>query len=139
MTAIAPDDARRFVRAQLEEIAVTRRPGESIKAMLGRIARVSGLDFNRTRKLWYGECETIPWHEAETLRLKAQEQRQLWRDMTRRREILDARAETQRIRDHAAHLRRRATDNRLPPLEGDEAERQGRFVFWLGAQDTGLD
>jgi hypothetical protein len=43
----------------LREICAPPAPGESVKALIGRAARASGLTFIRAKKLWYGEAANV--------------------------------------------------------------------------------
>jgi len=139
MTAIAPDDARQFVRTQLEDIARTRRPGESVKAMLGRVSRDVGLGFSKVRRYWYGEIDNIPWHEAETIRQRAQQVRERWELMQRRQRLAAEITELKRTEEYGAEVARRREDSRRAHLDGNEAEDAEPYLFWLGRPDNELD
>jgi hypothetical protein len=52
----------------LREMVAPPAPGESVKALIGRAARASGLSFIRAKKLWYGEAQTILAEEMDALR-----------------------------------------------------------------------
>ena len=52
----------------LRAIVSPPRPGESIKAMIGRSARKAGLSFIRAKKLWYQEAARIDCEEMDRLR-----------------------------------------------------------------------
>lgn len=138
MTSLTPTDAQRSVREWLEDIAGYRKPAESTKAMLRRIATASGLTTWRVKKLWYGETGNIPWHEAETIRLRAQqmkETRARWADMQFTRRVSAAVAEQERLdRDGFAALGndRRQNPSTLLALAMAEAEREGQARFDLG-------
>lgn len=139
MTAIAPDDARQFVRSQLEDIAVSRKPGESVKAMLGRVSRDVGMGFSKVRRYWYGEIENIPWHEAETIRLRAQHVRERWALMQRRQELAQAFTDLKRTEEYGAEVARRIEGGEGPGVGGEETDDNGQFHFWLGSSAPDLD
>lgn len=139
MTAVAPDDARKFVRNQLEDIAVSRHPGESVSAMLLRVARDAGIGFSKVRRYWYGEVDNIPWHEAETIRLRAQQVRERWAIIERRQAIAASMTDLKRTEDYGAQIERRRMDSRRADLVGKQTEGQGSFCFWLGRETPELD
>ncbi len=43
------------MQARVRRLAFPGEPGESIKAVLGRVARRSGVTLNEAKRLWYGE------------------------------------------------------------------------------------
>ena len=61
----AVEEMRGIVRAA----AVPSRPGESVKAAIGRAARALALDWGRARSLWYGDARVaVRADEADRLR-----------------------------------------------------------------------
>lgn len=57
----------------LRDLVAPPYPGESVKALIGRAARRSGLTFIRAKKLWYGEVRdnAIRAEEMDALRRAA--------------------------------------------------------------------
>ena len=58
------DEMRNLVR----EAAEPARAGESVKAAIGRAARVLGLGHGRIKRYWYGEIQVPPAHEVDAVR-----------------------------------------------------------------------
>ena len=52
----------------LREIVAPPWPGESVKALIRRASRKSGLTVSRATKLWYGLCARIDAEEIDRLR-----------------------------------------------------------------------
>ena len=52
----------------LRDLVAPSTPGESVKALIGRAARTSGLTFIRAKKIWYGEAQSILAQEMDALR-----------------------------------------------------------------------
>lgn len=50
----------------LEKLLHHRRPGESVKAAIGRAARLAGLEYERTREIWYARAKLMA-HELMQL------------------------------------------------------------------------
>jgi hypothetical protein len=65
MSCTVPEEIQRIVRQAAEPAA----PGESVKAAIGRAARLLGLPYARARAHWYGLARLIPAEEADALRL----------------------------------------------------------------------
>lgn len=67
-------DARRLV----EEAAATRRPGETVEAMLARVAYMTGFSYSRIRTFWQRKPAAYRHGELDTLRhrILALQQRQ---------------------------------------------------------------
>lgn len=57
-------EARELVRQIVEPC----RAGESVKALIRRAARVTGLSFGRVRSFWYGQARAIRAEEIDKLR-----------------------------------------------------------------------
>ena len=112
--------------ALLREIVSPPAPGESVKALIGRAARHSGLTFTRARKLWYGEARSILAHELDHLRQTARARKAKQRE--------EAKADEDRgwaeLRDVIERLDRierslsSVIENRLRPM-GDQTGAQG--------------
>ena len=134
MTCTQVDAPQGAVRGWLETIAGQRRPTESIKAMLRRIARAAGLPPARIKALWYGEARRIDWAEGEALRQSAE-----LIAAKRRERIEDNDLQIQRTRDEIAEIedRRRSRRNALVDVEAPHCG--GKFLFWLGQEAPGLD
>lgn len=57
------------MRGIVRRAAEPARPGESVKAAIGRAARVLALDWGRARSLWYGDARVaVRADEADRLR-----------------------------------------------------------------------
>lgn len=134
MTTVDVSAGQRAVRAWLEEIAGSRKPAESVKAMLFRLARTTGLSASRIKKYWYGETENIAWHEAETIRIKAE-----WAIIKRRQQLAAAMTDLKRTEDYGAEIARRREASRRADLDRAETQVAQQFHFWLGRPDSDLD
>jgi len=143
MTTITPIDARKAVREWLEDLAGCRMPGESVKAMLRRVAIAAGLPAIRIKKFWYGETENIAWHEAEQIRLRAVERKEIrerFLDMQRRIRVEVAETQLERLNgDETAFAERRATACGLSALEIREIEEEGQRRLEFGEAAYRLD
>ena len=53
---------------RVKRLAYPGEPGESIKSVLGRVARRSGVTFNEAKRLWYREWRRIPADIADKIR-----------------------------------------------------------------------
>lgn len=56
------------MQERVRQIAFPGEPGESIKAVLGRVARRSGVTFNEAKRLWYREWRRVPADIADKIR-----------------------------------------------------------------------
>ncbi len=70
MTSI--DSIADEMHVRVRRLAYPAEPGESIKAVLGRVARRSGVTFNEAKRLWYREWRRVPADIADKIR-EAQE------------------------------------------------------------------
>jgi hypothetical protein len=59
--------------AHVRALAGPRGPDDSIKALIRRAARASGLGHRRVKAFWYGEAHAIRADEADLLRAKRAE------------------------------------------------------------------
>lgn len=135
---VTVEEAHLKMREAIDECAFPLIPGEKMKTWMPRVARDVKIALNRLYDIYAGE--TVPrWHEGETIRRQAQIQRERWADMKRRQSLAELKSDIRRTGDHGALLARRATDYRNSDLAREEAERQGRFVFWLGREGSELD
>src|SRR5262245_515730 len=57
------------IRSQLKELALPCPAGDRVKSAIGRAAKESGLSYERTRKIWYGEAHRIEAAEIELVRV----------------------------------------------------------------------
>jgi len=55
----------------LREIVAPQQPGESVKALIGRAARRTGIEFGRVKRLWYSEAKAILASEMDAIRSAA--------------------------------------------------------------------
>lgn len=63
-----PAELRDEMKTLVRRAAEPARPGESVKAAIGRAARVLGLTHGRTKRYWYGEIQVPPAHEVDVIR-----------------------------------------------------------------------
>lgn len=56
------------MQARVRRLAFAGEPGESIKAVLGRVARRSGVTLNEAKRLWYREWRRVPADIADRIR-----------------------------------------------------------------------
>lgn len=56
------------MQVRVRRLAFPGEPGESIKAVLGRVARRSGVTFNEAKRLWYREWRRVPADIADKIR-----------------------------------------------------------------------
>jgi hypothetical protein len=56
------------MQARVRRLAFPGEPGESIKSVLGRVARRSGVTFNEAKRLWYREWRRVPADIADRIR-----------------------------------------------------------------------
>lgn len=63
-----PEQLRDEMRNLVRQAAEPARPGESVKAAIGRAARVLGLSHGRVKRYWYGEIQVPPAHEVDAAR-----------------------------------------------------------------------
>jgi len=113
-------------------------PGESRKQALVRAAENAGLSYARMRAFFYN-LGNPPDEAREKLLEAARLRRAVWGDEAQEQLLDELKMQTKRIRENVAVLNRRATDHPPAPLEDFEAQRQGRFVFWLGREASNLD
>ncbi len=70
-----PEQLREEMRNLVRQAAEPARPGESVKAAIGRAARVLGLGHGRVKRYWYGEIQVPPAHEVDAARAALSGQR----------------------------------------------------------------
>lgn len=63
-----PEQLRDEMRSLVRQAAEPARPGESVKAAIGRAARLLGLSHGRVKRYWYGEILVPPAHEVDAAR-----------------------------------------------------------------------
>lgn len=63
-----PEQLREEMRSLVRRAAEPGRAGESVKAAIGRAARVLGLSYGRAKRYWYGEVQVPPAHEVDAAR-----------------------------------------------------------------------
>ncbi len=63
-----PEQLREEMRSLVRQAAEPARAGESVKAAIGRAARVLGLGHGRVKRYWYGEIQVPPAHEVDAAR-----------------------------------------------------------------------
>lgn len=63
-----PEQLREEMRKLVRQAAEPARAGESVKAAIGRAARVLGLGHGRVKRYWYGEIQVPPAHEVDAVR-----------------------------------------------------------------------
>ena len=63
-----PEQLREEMRSLVRLAAEPARPGESVKAAIGRAARLLGLSHGRVKRYWYGEIQVPPAHEVDAVR-----------------------------------------------------------------------
>lgn len=56
------------MQERVRRLAFPGEPGESIKAVLGRVARRSGVTFSEAKRLWYREWRRVPADIADKIR-----------------------------------------------------------------------
>lgn len=63
-----PEQLREEMRNLVRQAAEPARAGESVKAAIGRAARLLGLSHGRVNRYWYGEILVPPAHEVDAVR-----------------------------------------------------------------------
>ena len=63
-----PEQLREEMRNLVRQAAEPARPGESVKAAIGRAARALGLSHGRVKRYWYSEIQVPPAHEVDAAR-----------------------------------------------------------------------
>lgn len=63
-----PEQLREEMRNLVRQAAEPARAGESVKAAIGRAARLLGLSHGRVKRYWYGEILVLPAHEVDAVR-----------------------------------------------------------------------
>src|SRR5208283_5661135 len=58
-------------RELLRRLALPAKPGESVKAAIGRAARYAGLSYARAEKIWYAKDRVVRAEEMDALRTAA--------------------------------------------------------------------
>ena len=86
-------------QTNLRRLAEPVPAGDCIKAAIGRAARRAGLDYGRTRELWYGNARQI---KAEEIRAIEDAHRQ--RAKGTARELYEIARELETIADRAARV-----------------------------------
>lgn len=56
------------MQVRVRRIAFPGEPGESIKSVLGRVARKTGLSFSEAKRIWYREWRRVPADIADRIR-----------------------------------------------------------------------
>lgn len=56
------------MQTRIKRLAFPGQPGESIKSVLGRVARRSGVSFSEAKRLWYREWRRVPADIADKIR-----------------------------------------------------------------------
>jgi len=125
-------------RSLVLDCALPGIPGESRQSALVRASEASGLSYARIVAFFYKKGNP-PQEAREKLEEAARVQRALWQDMTRRQDIARIQTSIRKTRENVAEIKRRAMESETAAEEGGEAERQGRFLFWLGSETPGLD
>lgn len=65
---VSIDSVADEMQARVRRLAFPGEPGESIKSVLGRVARRSGVTFNEAKRLWYREWRRVPADIADRIR-----------------------------------------------------------------------
>ena len=66
--AATAEAIRHELRDRVRGLAEPIRAGESVQALIHRVARRAGLQAGQVKRLWYEEWAVVPAHVADTLR-----------------------------------------------------------------------
>jgi len=140
MADVSAADIRSEISGLLREAAKPVQPGESVKALVRRAARRMALPYNRARHLWYEEINSIPAHEADTIRRRFE-----WMARERRKvrerddEIQDLKRRLQALEERqygAVDLRSDGGAPTVLGLGGPDRHGEGRGAEPGGGEDV---
>jgi hypothetical protein len=71
-STVSSEDVQLQVQAMVRRIAYPGSPGESVKACIVRVAKISGVSFTDVQRCWYARYKVIPAHLYLTLKAAAE-------------------------------------------------------------------